>query len=91
MERNAGADLGTGYEAQCQACDGYGPVDDIGLCASCSEKIDRDFIRLRDWDYSASAFGLPPSARETLRDQVIARHGKKLELLAEADETRSKD
>ena len=71
------------YEALCQACDGYGTVNDIGLCDECNAKMDRDLIRKREWDYSASAFGCPVEMREELRQHIIKNHGRKLELLAE--------
>ena len=72
-----------GYDGDCQACDTYGPVNDVGLCEVCSAKLDRDLIRKRDWDYSASAFGCPPERREALRAHVIAKYGAKPELLAD--------
>lgn len=67
----------------CNACDAATRVNDIGLCDDCDDKIDRDLIRTRDWDYSASAFGCPVNKRETLRKHVIAKYGEALELLAE--------
>ena len=69
------------WDGQCQACDRYGPVNDLSLCEDCAGKLERDLIRQRDWDYSASAFGLPPEAREALRRQVIAEFGEALELI----------
>jgi hypothetical protein len=44
--------------------------------------MDRDLIRQREWDYSASAFGCPVDKREELRNHVIAHYGEALELLA---------
>lgn len=70
------------YEGECQACDCYGSLDDMGLCESCAGKLERDFIRQRDWDYSALAFGVPVERREELRKKIIAEYGKKLELIA---------
>jgi hypothetical protein len=70
------------WDGQCQACDRYGPVNDMSLCEDCAGKFERDLIRLREWDYSASAFGLPAEAREELRRQVIAESGAALELIA---------
>ena len=70
------------WEGQCQACDMWGPVDDMMLCETCAAKLERDLIRQRDWDYSATAFGLSPEAREELRRQVIKQFGKALELIA---------
>jgi hypothetical protein len=70
------------WDGKCQACDAYGPVDDMSLCEECAGKLERDMIRNRDWDYSASAFGCPPDRLEELRDRVIREHGERLELLA---------
>jgi len=70
------------WEGQCQACDTWGPVDDMMLCESCAARFERDMIRQREWEYSASAFGLPPEAYEELRRQVVAEFGEALELIA---------
>jgi hypothetical protein len=71
-----------GYEGQCLACDAWGRVDDLGLCDDCAAKLDRDLIRQRAWDYSATAFGVSPEDRERLRQHVIAQFGAALELIA---------
>ncbi len=71
------------HEAECQGCDIWGSVDDIGLCDDCSSKLERDMIRQRDWAYSALAFGCPEDKLEDLRNEVIKKYGKKLELIAE--------
>lgn len=71
-----------GFEGQCQACDAWGRVDDLGLCDDCAPKFERDLIRQRAWDYSAMAFGVSPDDREKLRQQVIAQFGADLELIA---------
>ena len=71
------------HEAECQGCDIWGPVDDIGLCDDCSSKLERDMIRQRDWAYSALAFGCPEEKLEDLRNEVIKTYGKKLELIVE--------
>jgi hypothetical protein len=76
-------------EGQCQGCDQFLPVNDLGLCGECAVKLDRDLIRQRDWDYSASAFGVDPSKCEELRRQVIAQYGDKLELIAPRKEKES--
>jgi hypothetical protein len=70
------------FEYECQACDVFGPVDDVGLCEECSAKLDRDMLRQRAWDYSASAFGMRPEDRERLRAATIAKYGDALELVA---------
>jgi hypothetical protein len=74
-----------GYEGKCQACDAYGPVDDLSLCDSCAEKFEHDLIRLRKWDYSANAFGLTAEQREELRRFIIKKYGEKLELIAPSE------
>jgi len=66
---------------ECQACDRYERVDDMMFCKNCGQKLERDLIRRRDWDYAASAFGLADDAREELRRQVIAQFGESLELI----------
>jgi hypothetical protein len=70
------------YDGQCQACELWGRVDDVALCEACRDKLERDLVRLRDWEYSASGFGLSDEGREALYRQVIARHGQALELVA---------
>ena len=74
------------YDGQCLACDLWGRIDDLGLCELCRTKLEPGtlwvLIRQRDWDYSAWAFGLSEEGREELYRQVIAQHGKKLELIA---------
>jgi hypothetical protein len=78
------------WDGQCQACDRYGPVDDLSLCEDCGPKLERDLIRQRAWDYSAMAFGLSDQDREELRRQVIAQFGQALELIAPPEKTRKK-
>jgi len=48
--------------------------------------LDRDLIRMRDWEYSATAFCVPPEHLEDLRRQVIAQFGEALELIAPPEE-----
>jgi hypothetical protein len=79
-----------GYEGQCLACDAWGRVDDLGLCEDCAAKLDRDLIRRREWDYSATAFGVSLGDREKLRQQVIAQFGAALELIAAPEEQPSR-
>jgi hypothetical protein len=78
------------YEGECQGCDIFGPLNDLGLCEECAGKLDRDLIRERDWDYSVSAFGVPESKREELRKEVIKHYGEKLELIAPRKVTEKK-
>jgi rubredoxin len=67
---------------ECQGCDIMTSLNDLGLCDDCSEKLDRDLIRQRDWAYSALAFGVPSSQREELRHNVISQYGEKFELIS---------
>ena len=69
------------YETECCGCDTFARTDDLGLCEECASKLDRDLIRQRDWDYSASAFAAPPERREELRSAIIREYGKELELI----------
>jgi hypothetical protein len=46
--------------------------------------LERDLIRQRDWEYSATAFLLSDEAREDLRRKVVAEYGEGLELIASA-------
>ncbi len=76
-------DFSPRYEAECQGCDMWSPVDDIGFCDDCASKLARDMVRQRDWAYSALAFGCPKDKLEDLRNEVIKKYGNKLELIAE--------
>lgn len=69
------------YEAECRGCATFTRTDDLGLCEECASKLDRDLIRQRDWDYSASAYAVPSERREVLRSTVIREYGKELELI----------
>lgn len=68
--------------AECYGCDFFAQLNDLGLCEECATKLERDLIRQRDWEYSISAFGLSPEAREALRRQIIKQYGANLELIA---------
>jgi DNA-directed RNA polymerase subunit RPC12/RpoP len=69
------------FEGECQGCGLFLPVDHVGLCEECAGKLERDLIRERDWDYSATAFGITPEKREEIRKAVIDRYGERLELI----------
>ena len=69
-------------EGECQGCDLWGSVNDLGLCEECDAKLDRDLIRQRDWEYSMTAAVTPPEHREELRQKVIAQYGAKNELIS---------
>ena len=76
------------YEAECAGCDVITRVDDVGLCEECAAKLDRDMIRERSWEHSATAWACPEDRREELRAMVIREHGAKLELIAPSNETK---
>lgn len=65
----------------CVGCELFAPVNDLSLCDDCSMKLERDLIRARDWDYSATAFATPPDQLEALRERVIREYGAKYELI----------
>lgn len=70
------------YKAECQGCDIFLPVNDLGLCDDCAGKLERDMIRKRDWAYSVLAFGCPKDKLEDLRNEIIKKYGKKYELIS---------
>jgi hypothetical protein len=72
---------------ECQSCESYSPLNDLGLCTDCAAKLERDLIRQCDWNYSVTAFLVPDEAREDLRRQVIQQFGEKLELIAPEERT----
>lgn len=84
-------DLSDSAEGQCQGCDRYLSVNDLGLCDECAGKLDRDLIRQRDWDYAVSAFGLDAAGREELRRQVIVQYGEILEIIAPSEKMNRKE
>lgn len=68
-------------EGTCIACDLIGRINDLGLCQDCFEKLERDLIRQRDFERTASGFGLSPEQQEKLREEVIKNYGQALELI----------
>jgi len=81
-------DVWSSREGKCQACDCYGPVNDLSLCENCAAMLERDLLRQRDWEYSAAAFGLSPEAQEKQRRQIVEQFGEALELIAPANTAR---
>jgi hypothetical protein len=75
----------------CRGCDLPLPINDIGLCEDCYAKLKRDLIRMRDWEYSAEAFGVPDEQLEVLRDRVIRDYGAAYELLEQPHEYKPKN
>ncbi len=78
------------YEGECQGCDIFTRVDDVGLCKECAAKLDRDLVRQRDWKYSMVAYAVPSEKREELRNKVIQQFGPDLELIAPYEATKPK-
>ena len=69
--------------SECAGCATYAPLDSQGLCEECADKLERDLIRLGDWEYTAIGFGLPEHQRESYRKKVIAEFGWEMELIAD--------
>jgi len=68
--------------SECASCALWQPLDDTGFCGECAARLDRDMIRERAWDYSATAFfHCDPQDYETLREKVIAEYGAAYELI----------
>jgi hypothetical protein len=74
----------------CAGCDLPAVVNDLGLCGRCNAKLERDLIRARDWDYSATAFMTPDDKREELRERVIREYGAAYELIEPPSKQRRK-
>lgn len=74
------------FRGECAGCDRWRTLDDLGLCAECAAKMERDLIRQRAWAYSATAFACDPGEYEALRAWVIENHGTAYELLAPPDD-----
>lgn len=68
---------------ECVGCDLPLPLNDLGLCAECAAKLERDLIRARDWEYTTTAFFLSAEQQEALRARIIREYGAKNELLVE--------
>ena len=76
------------YEGECQGCALFLRLDDMGLCETCSGKLERDLIRQRDWAYSVLAFGVPDDKREELRHAIIKNYGEGFELIIPEHKTK---
>ena len=70
--------------SRCYGCDALETLNDLGLCESCVEKLERDLIRARDWEYSVTVFGMSREAREAKHAEIIAKHGSQMELIEAA-------
>ena len=69
----------------CCSCGMPFPVNDLDLCDYCFAKFERDLIRDRDWEYSATAFIIAPDQLEALRQRVVREYGESHELIAISD------
>jgi hypothetical protein len=76
------------YEGICAGCDGISLVGDLGLCAECGAKLERDLLRNRDWVHSVTAFRLNDEQRELKRRQVVKEYGRDFELISVAKDGR---
>jgi hypothetical protein len=70
------------HEGECQGCDSFQSLNDLGLCEECAGKLERDLIRESDRDYTISGYGLDSAECEEIRKKVIKEYGEKLELIA---------
>ncbi|MEO8397577.1 MAG: hypothetical protein ABI700_31565, partial [Chloroflexota bacterium] len=75
----------------CVGCDLPFPVNDLGLCAECYKKLERDLIRSRDWEYSATAFMVAANQLEVLRERVIRDYGAAYELMMSSEQLKRKN
>ncbi|WP_456364202.1 hypothetical protein [Priestia aryabhattai] len=70
------------YEAECHGCYSTKKVNHIPLCASCNNKLERDLVRQRNYEYSDLTAQLSSSEdKEKVRKDVINQYGEKLELV----------
>jgi len=58
-------------------------LNDLGLCAECAAKLERDLIRVRAWEYTTTANFLSAEQQAALRARIIREYGAKNELLVE--------
>ncbi len=70
------------HEDECAGCEQFRRVNDSVLCEDCSQKLERDLIRKRDWAYSATAHGMSDERREDMRRQIVDKFGEGPELIA---------
>ena len=70
------------HEDECAGCEQFRRVNELGVCEDCSQKLERDLIRKRDWAYSVTAYGMSDERREDMRRQIIDNFGEGLELIA---------
>jgi hypothetical protein len=79
-----------GYDGECAGCEQFLIVNELGLCEDCSQKLEIDMVRNRDWAYSAIAFGASDEQREAIRKQIVDTYGEALELIVPSRPTKTK-
>ena len=77
--------------AFCRGCELPQRINDLGLCNACYAKLERDLIRMRDWEYSTEALSVPATQLEALRERVIHDYGAAYELLEQPHEYKPKN
>lgn len=65
----------------CIGCDIPFPLNEQGLCEDCAQKLERDLIRARDWDYTGLVMSVPEWKYEEVRLEVIRQYGADYELI----------
>jgi hypothetical protein len=70
------------HEDECAGCEQFRRANELGVCEDCSQKLERDLIRKRDWAYGATAYGVSEERREDMRRQIVDKFGEGLELIA---------
>ena len=65
----------------CQGCDVQTTLNALGFCNTCSDKLDRDLMRLRNWEHTTLGADLEVGERENQRRDIISQYGKELELI----------
>lgn len=82
MANRGNADDFDGWNGEiCTGCDLPSHVNALSLCDDCTAKLERDLIRSRDWDASATAFDTPVEELENLRLRIIREYGTAYELI----------
>jgi len=75
----------------CNGCDFPVQVNELGLCAECYEKLERDLIRSRDWEYSDTTFMVAADQLKALRERVIRDYGANYELIVSSEKVKRKN
>ncbi len=75
----------------CRGCELSLTLNHLGICDDCAAKLERDLIRMREWEESSSASDVPNEQLEALRARVIRDFGAAYELLEEPHDYRPKN